>query len=281
MAKSIIEYGAKYGAPPVVETVLGVQFGAIPGFTAAHAGCFWQTALANESDDWRNATLKEAVRLEDRIENLGEGASFGRVALQLRSADESNRVQIISANQEHMIQVQDTRLIYNWRKRTEQGQYPTYDVLRPRFDIVYRRFADYVANFGFNSPEENQWEVTYDNHIPKKQLWNDMRDWSALLPSLYAPEPLEQISSGLETMSGSWTYRLRPNSGRLYVQVRHAQTPERVEVLSLELTARGPIDDKRELTLDAGLSLGHDAIVSTFDRMTSASAHQHWDRKEA
>lgn len=32
----------EYGNPPVVETVVGVQFQSLSGFTNAHLGAFWQ-----------------------------------------------------------------------------------------------------------------------------------------------------------------------------------------------------------------------------------------------
>ncbi|OLB29539.1 MAG: hypothetical protein DMG41_37135 [Acidobacteria bacterium] len=41
----------KFDAPPVVETVLSVQFSSLPGFATAHAGWFWKEYLEKLTED--------------------------------------------------------------------------------------------------------------------------------------------------------------------------------------------------------------------------------------
>ena len=59
--------------PPVVETVLGVQFDPIPGFSNAHLGAFWKRLLAHENSgsagEWR--TLTDAPPIEPTFERFG------------------------------------------------------------------------------------------------------------------------------------------------------------------------------------------------------------------
>ena len=63
----------KFQFPPVVETVLGVQFAGLPGYSTAHAGWFWKEYLEklNESPNriWSKAV--DAMRLEDQFERFG------------------------------------------------------------------------------------------------------------------------------------------------------------------------------------------------------------------
>jgi uncharacterized protein (TIGR04255 family) len=269
----------KFDAPPVIETVLCIQFVPLPGFTAAHGGCFWQRSLAPDLVEWQSAKLAERPKIEDEFEDLGSKPAFKRMAFQLRPAEGVSRTQIIRSDEERMIQVQDTRFIYNWRKR--QGAYPSYTAIKPDFDVLWERFIKYLDESRFPSPQPNQWEVTYVNHIPRGELWNEVSDWAKLLPSLYIPDVSCRESVAFETLGGGWQYRLANNRGRLHVSIQHGQTSEadRSEVLMLHLTARGPIGTAETETADAGFSLGHDAIVETFYRMTSDAAHIAWKER--
>ena len=43
-----------YEHPPVVETVIGVQFDSLPELRNAHLGAFWKTVL--DTGEWHNLT---------------------------------------------------------------------------------------------------------------------------------------------------------------------------------------------------------------------------------
>jgi len=77
-------------------------------------------------------------------------------------------------------------------------------------------------------------------------------------------------------MPGSWGHILEKNLGRLHIEFRHSKSQEGLEVIRLQLTARGPINE--EQSLDRGFTLGHEAIVRTFTAMTSEVAHTYWKR---
>jgi hypothetical protein len=68
------------------------------------------------------------------------------------------RTQIIRADDSRLIQVQDTRFIYNWKK-AEAGVYPTYKTTRPEFNEAYIKFKKFVQEFDLGEIRENQWEV--------------------------------------------------------------------------------------------------------------------------
>lgn len=261
-----------FGAPPVIETVLSVQFQPIPGFTSAHAGCFWQGALAPNFPDWQNAKFMETQRLEDAFEDMAAEPSFGVPSFQLRASDPASRVQIIGSDEERMIQIQDSRFIYNWRKR--HGKYPTYSIIKPEFDLLFQRFETYLEGAAFPPPQANQWEVIYTNHIPKGELWSGVADWVATIPGLYIPTGSPE-DVDFETMAGMWRYRLPEGRGRLHISLQHGRTLDKQEVILLQFIARGPVGDGG-LTVNAGLSTGHNAIVNTFHQMTSAQMHLEW-----
>lgn len=258
----------KFDRPPVVETVLSAQFARLPKFRTAHAGCFWKSNLR---EDWK--TVEEALRLPDQFERFGDERKWGLMgALQLSTAQEPQRTQFIRFDGSRMIQVQDSRLAYNW-KRGQDLPYPSYDATRPEFDDIYKRFGDFVHVFDLGGIEENQWEVTYVNHIVRGELWESPGDWKAIFPWLSFPQ--DQLDP--DTVNGRWVSVLPDNIGRLHTTLNFGRTAmDGPEALILELTARGAVS--KDVPLTDGLDIGHAAIVRSFTRMTSKKMHEYWHR---
>lgn len=260
--------------PPVVETVISVQFAPLRNLSSAHIGWYWKEHLSQE---WTK--VEQTALLADQFERFGEERSWARPGIKvgIRPSSESDRLQIIQENGDRMIQIQSTRFICNWRKRG--SDYPSYETLRPEFDRRFDRFVRFTREAGLGEPKPNQWEMTYVNHIEKGTLWRQPEDWPNVLPDFYAP--LRGVcGQRFESFGGEWHLVIEPTRGRLHVAVQHAKIsePAGTEVLVLQLTARGPIDEKKGWSLDAGLKLGHETIVSSFAAMTSESAHKHWGR---
>ena len=70
-----------YNDPPVVETVLGVQFDRLPGFKNAHLGAFWKTLNAAE---W--PVVQDAPPLAPQFERFDKSVRWAKgVQLQLRN----------------------------------------------------------------------------------------------------------------------------------------------------------------------------------------------------
>jgi uncharacterized protein (TIGR04255 family) len=263
---------AKFTHPPVIETVLSVQFAPIPDFTAAHAGRFFEGWLTKELPEWRNAKLSEGSKIPDIAEPFG-GPEFTRPVLQLMPVgNEPDRIMI--AREDRMIQLQDNRIAYNWRKAT--AGYPSYGKLRPEFDRILSVFSRFLEDVGLKRIAPNHWEVIYVNHVHLGNLWGGVSEWGKVFPSLYIP-PVPPSVTTFETLAGNWRYRLKKDQGRLIVSLNHGKTSEHKEVIILHLTARGPIDESRGFTAHEGLQLGHDAIVGAFYMMTSKLAHNEWN----
>jgi uncharacterized protein (TIGR04255 family) len=270
----------EYESPPVVETALSIQFARLQGFSTALAGWFWQSFLSKVSSvrgNWAEARIEEEPRLEDVFERFGANDMWGRMGLKLSPPGEPQRTQIVSPGDERMVQVQDSRFVLNWRKRT--GDYPRFSTLTPEFWSAFKAFEDFAKTAKMSAIEPNQWEMTYVNHIPKGDMWESPSDWRKILPSVSFPATAGADAIG-ETLSADWRFSLAKERARLYVSLRHAKTaPKNDEVLMLTLTARGPIDAASGLNAQDGFELGHKVIVSTFTAMTSPEAHKRWKRR--
>jgi uncharacterized protein (TIGR04255 family) len=263
----------KYKNPPVVETVLGVQFEPLSKCGNAHLGAFWKKL----GGDWPN--VNDAPCLDPQFEQFSEEKSWLPAGFQLKvSQDTNTRLQIRNGTNDRMIQVQNGRLLYNWLGH-EGKPYPNFEEVEGEFNRALDAFGQFMTAEEIGELRPNQWEVTYVNHIPVGTVWNDPCDWVDLFPSL-AALPSKTSSVRLESFGGQWHYEIAPKLGRLHVNLAHGwrKTPSEQEMLVLKLTARGPVkeDDLDGVSLNEGLCIAHKAIVQSFTELTSDKAHQYW-----
>ncbi|OGT20931.1 MAG: hypothetical protein A2V90_00110 [Gammaproteobacteria bacterium RBG_16_57_12] len=263
----------KFDNPPVIETILSAQFEHLDIFSNAHAGWFWKNYLDNQ---W--IQVQEVPRIDDQFERFGNerGWILNR-GLRIAHAPQSERTQIIRSDWQRMIQVQDSRFIYNWRKGA--SNYPSYDEILPEYQELLDKFEGFVINAGNKKLRFNQWEVSYVNHLPKGELWESPKDWDKILINLMAPAATV-VGSNLDGFNGEWSLAIGDNKGRLYIAIKHARVgaADGDEIMVIQLTARGPVEDDR-LGLINGFNLGREMIVRSFADMTSDDAHRFWKRR--
>jgi uncharacterized protein (TIGR04255 family) len=262
----------EFDAPPVIETVIGVQFQPLADYTTAHAGWFWRQHL--DRADWPKVI--ETEPLQDQFELFGDEKKWGMPVFQIRMGAAPDRTQFVRKDDERLIQLQKTRFIYNWRKRT--CDYPRYRKLLPEFDTQFENFAAFVREVDLGEVNLNQWEMTYVNHILKGELWNSPEDWPNVIPKLYVP-PRCLPDTAIDSLAAEWSLGLPQNRGRLHVSLKHGRLRSATgpEALILQLTARGPLAAIQDL--HGNLELAHESIVRSFAGMTSETAHRHWKRR--
>lgn len=259
----------QFTRPPVVETVLGVQFDTLPNFTTAHAGIFWSECLG---EDW--PTVREASRL-GLIDEAYGGVAFRRHVMGLATDAEPNRLQILNTAQDRMLQLQDSRLVLNWRKTG--SEYPHYAPLRDEFGRYLALFQAFLRKYGYPELKLSRWEITYVNHLDRGNLWGSVSDWDRIFPGLFLPLDAS-ADSDLETFDAQWQFGLQKDQGRLRVQLRHIKKDLEggADAIDLRFIATGMLSSAGDLAVR--MEIGHEAIVSRFTKMTSAYAHERWGR---
>jgi len=270
MSKKVIFHN-----PPVVETVLGAQFSRLSAYRTAHAGVFWKSYL--DASEW--PTIAEAIRVDDQFERFGEERMWGPLGgMRLLTSIEAQRTQFTSADQHRMIQIQDSRFLYNWQKAGTEEAYATFDNTKPAFTKLYSDFRKFSESSGLGQIEENQWEITYINHITKGELWNRPEDWNSIFPWFNFPKTIEAAP---DTVRSEWSLVIPENRGRLYVNVALARTSiGGPETLIVTMSARGPVSPKTSESVSVGLEIGHDFIVRSFRAMASRKALDFWELDE-
>jgi uncharacterized protein (TIGR04255 family) len=277
-----VAYGApKFYSPPVVETVLSVQFDHLTAYSTAHAGWFWKEYLDKLGEDssptWSRSV--DAPRIEDQFERFGADDVWGPpLAMKLLPPSETQRTQIIRSDGERMVQVQNSRFILNWKKQT--GAYPKFGPLLEEFRTMLRAFESFAAEAGFGTLRYNQWEIAYVDQLKKGDMWESASDWSKIFPGLLrVPTQVNHILlTGDEAMSADWRFSLADRSGRMYIQFRQVRTPSsNEEVLNVTFVGRGPVT--ASTTWERGFEIGHDALNETFLAIISPEAREHWKEK--
>ncbi|HDY66122.1 MAG TPA: TIGR04255 family protein [Phycisphaerae bacterium] len=258
--------------PPVVETILSIQFERLRGLKSVHLGAFWQ----QRKGEWPQ--ISDAPLLDEKFETFGKQPAWNR-AIQLRLTQEPNaRIQMRNIRGDRMIQLQNCRVDYNWIGKPGKP-YPRYKKVRLEFDDVLGDFMKMIKEDKLGEVVPNQWEVTYVNYIPKETIWTNAEEWPTIFNSLpgLAVTP---TGTRFEGCGGHWHFEIEPKRGRLHVELQHAYVgaEEKKETLVLKLTARGPIDKEKDskISIDEGLNLGHDIIVQSFFDITSKPAHEYW-----
>lgn len=263
----------KFDSPPVIETVLSAQFSPLSKLTDAHVGWYWKQYLDEMWDQ-----VVRVPRIDDRFEKFGDERQWIERGLKFEEVGPSDRTQLIRSDGSRMIQIQNTRFIYNWRKQNS-AEYPSYDKLLPEFKESFLGFEKFSYDAFGQAIELNQWEVTYVNHLPKGDLWGTASDMQKIFPAFGVLA--NQIDGQIfDTFNGTWQLTIDENKGRIYIDIKHARigSSEGQEIIRLAITARGPIND--EVDIYTGFDVGHKAIVCTFADITSPDYHKIWKRRQ-
>ncbi|MGH7825503.1 MAG: TIGR04255 family protein [Candidatus Binatia bacterium] len=264
----------KFERPPVYETVLGVQFNPLNGFSVPHYGLYW----ANIRESYPKYEVHPP--LSPAVEEFGSGAwKEAKTGIEVVPVPDV-RTWFLNKEGTILLQVQKDRFLQNWRKVQDSDVYPHYDQLRPKFSEEWQRFCRFLEEVGIESPDVNQCEVTYVNHIdvdlgPKSSvdLHKVITCWSGKRSGNFLPEQ--------ESVSFNSRYLLPEKKGRLHVAMQPViRRRDAKEILRLNLTVRGKPNSSELNDIVEWLNLGHDWAVRGFADITTPEMHQIWGRTQ-
>jgi uncharacterized protein (TIGR04255 family) len=155
-----------YERPPLVEVVLSAQFVPLPRLTIAHLGLLWARFRAEFP------VVEERPPLGQVVETFDAGsAPQAEVSFKVMDRPPSPRLWFLKDDQSELIQVQENRLIHNWRKMGAGDAYPRYERIRDRFRAELVQFESFLSDEGLGEFTPDQAEVTYVNHIVAGDGW--------------------------------------------------------------------------------------------------------------
>src|ERR1700691_3519943 len=140
-----------FANPPVVETVLSVQFESLRGISAAHLGLLWDEFSADFP------RTEDQAALLPFVEEFPESPR-AKLGLQLQAFEKPPvpRMWLINERGNQMIQVQADRFIRNWRKEGQGEEYPRYEQVKDSFQKDFDVFQRFLGDRNLGVPKINQ-----------------------------------------------------------------------------------------------------------------------------
>ncbi|HEU4388737.1 MAG TPA: TIGR04255 family protein, partial [Blastocatellia bacterium] len=260
----------KFELPPVIETVLGVEFEALERFGIAHFGLFWSRV--------RSVFPRCAIQppLVSSIETFDQPITRPQLRLELADQPEV-RCWFHHTDGQRLIQVQRDRFIHNWQK-TGDSVYPSYERIKPGFETNWNLFRAFLQDETLGEPRVLQCEVTYINRIEMPSGQASPLDLPKIFP-LWSGEFSDSFLPAPERAQLGASFLMPNNQGRLHVNVQPAvRISDLKEVLQLTLTARGAPSSSDTASVLQWFDLGHEWVVKGFVSFTSSEMHKAWGR---
>jgi len=264
---------ADFESPPVVETVMSLQFERLTALRAVHFGLFWQRVRE------RFPKSEEQLPLAPVFERFPEPMPpNGQVQFETIQAPTLQRVWLINDAGTEIIQLQNDRFIKNWRRSGHHDVYPRYErVIKPAFERDLREFQLFLGEENLGEIKVTQCEVTYLNHIVSGEGWDRFGEIQRIFefwrepPS---PVPGNPDDFGMRLRFPIMIEEGRP-IGRLHVEVQPAfRVTDNRPMYVMNLTARGLYG--RDLDF---FDIGRQWIVKAFEQLTTEEMHRVWRKK--
>ncbi len=259
--------------PPIVETVLGVQFAPLQGWGIPHFGLYWNEV----KDEYSNFQVQPPLPVDFGVSIGLEMAPRAAPLLQV-TAGAPVRCWFFNQARTRLIQVQNDRFMHNWIKTAEAQPYMHYEDVRPIFHREWQRFIAFLDRQHIEKPAMVQCEVTYVNHLDRGKGWSAFGE----LPSVIAPWS-GVGSTGFLPPADAVVLNVRyPISEQASLSVivepaiRHSDGKQIIQMrLTATLLSRSiDVED-----VCRSLDLGRSWVVSGFADLTTEHMHEVWKRR--
>lgn len=262
--------------PPVHEVLLAIQFGTLTDFHSYHVGKLWDRVRDRYPD------IREQAPLIAQFETFGVAEPAQQPsAIEMLMTPPMARYWF-EAGETALMQVQQDKLIHNWRKGDSQAEYPRYENVREEFLADYRALSDFAREEKFGDIRINQCEVAYVNTIfvpgvedPYRAVDKVMKVWNWPTVSIGEFEQVSIQPRFILSKEGQPYARL--HVGMLPAIRRSTRQP----CLQLTMSVKGrPVDESLDAALDF-FAEGREAIVRVFADLTTPEMHKEWGRTDA
>ena len=249
--------------PPLSEVALGYTFLPRPDLLIPHLGLFW--------GDVRDAYpgCQHATPIIDNPE------------FELVSDLPLPRVWLTSGDNARLIQLQQDRLLFNWRDSGDGTPYIRFPSIRQEFERVDALFKAHVHKLTSVALHPTSYTLTYVNLIRSGEGWSSMGDLGEIFPDLtwrsesrFLPRPTE--------MAWKSTFPLPDGFGSLTAHIQPGKLVRtEAPILKLELNASSGSLGGKVLDMREWVTLAHDWITQAFKDLTSTHIQEkNWQRED-
>lgn len=242
--------------PPLNEVALGYSFLPRPDLLIPHIGAFW-TKLQDSYP-----------KCQHNVPIVDNPTTFTELPLP--------RVWLLTEDGTRLVQIQQDRLIFNWRDNGTGCEYVRFPNIKAEFDRVSTLFKAFVQEVTGQPIIPTILNLTYVNIINQGQGWNSLDEIGVVFPALSHDVRLKSMKSA--TLA-EWrvNYELPNDQGKLTARVQTAkQVKDSAPLFRFELAATSNSLGEHETDHEVWIESAHQAIVNTFKDLTSAEMHERY-----
>jgi len=252
---------ANFQSPPVVETALSAQFSGVKWGVA-------QFGQYHERVKERYTKFLHQHEVPPMIETFPlnqSGPSFN-----LTDRPPVGRGIYAADDDSHLVQIQDNRFGFNWKRASADSPYPRFDANLTKFNYEFERFTNFCTELGIGIPTPTFCEVVYVNQIKPREDESAGALFDAAFKGV-------EISGDLdpELVTLNRTFVLGEKEGRLYAEAGVVLAPK--PVVTFKLTSRLRLNGE---DLAARMRQAHDWLIETFLKLTTDDCRkERWGQK--
>jgi len=264
----------KFDRPPVVEVACSVSFSAAKPLRGIHLGLYRERIRSDFPQIEEVPPLALVVELQEPgMGGVGLGYAVGPLP-PLR------RTLFVSEDGRNLIQVQEDRFIFNWKKAADDDQYPSYDEVIERFNCHLAGFLEFAVEQSIGPLVYRQFELIYVNQIPLGEAEVEVTESRLLVDHVRDTARPRFLG---EPVGVNWVsiYELPNHEGRLYMTAQSARAPDGRRILRLDMTARGISANPADAGRRAWFDQAHTWITKGFADLTAEDIQQRVWRRTA
>lgn len=184
------------------------------------------------------------------------------------------RVWLLNQAQDRLVQIQQDRLVTNWRATEDSGEYPRYRMLRQDFEARWDDFQQFLVERVPGGARPLTVEVTYINVIEPRPSAQSVE----IADVLRNQQPIGSHLGTPVQANASYTFNLEALDGY----------PSQVTLAAAPDTSRSPSPLVVQISALAAavegkgvfevLDTAHDHVVRLFDESTTESMHDRWGK---
>ena len=260
----------KFDEPPVVETAFSVEFATLAKWQVPHFGLYW-TRIRD-----RYPKLNVQAALPSIIEQLDESPEIPQKITFNIIEQPQIRCWFYNEPETQLIQIQNDRFIFNWKRGPRNDAYPHYENMRPVISNEWDEFRGFVNQENLGELHVRQCEITYVNHLEKGIGWNNYGDLGEVFPS-WKSRDRSSVIANPEVIDINMRYVMPGGAGRLYVRAQSAiRSSDLREVIQLTLTTRGRPVSPEPLRIFEWFDDSQEFTARSFLEITSEKMQELW-----
>lgn len=244
---------AHFEKSPLAEVVFGVEFNA-QNFSAVHFGLYWQKI----KDKFSTHPLDRPPIGRNQFMSLVQPLP---------------RLWFESDDKKELIQLQDDRFYYNWRK--QDLEYPHFEEIYPKFLVEWNRLKDWWLENEKKELQSSRYQMGYINQIDANLGWNNAEDSTKIFSFLESNWKSDNFKPNI--LNANLEFLLPEEQGIISVTINQGIKPkENSPVLTLNITS---VSKDTNTEIETWFKIAHESTVEIFLSLINQETKSLWGLK--